>query len=125
MFAEHYSPSKNSTSHSNAYMNSPVKQGTQNNGGLAVNGYQLNRKESMSNIDKNSNFMPAAENKMQFRVIDYENDGHRNDKDLYSNTTSHAGSAIQIGIMDAGNMNKDVERDREIDMAELNALLGN
>ena len=79
----------------------------------------------MSNIDKNSNFMPAAENKMQFRVIDYDNDGHRNDKDLYSNTTSHAGSAIQIGIMDAGNMNKDVERDREIDMAELNALLGN
>ena len=48
----------------------------------------------MSNIDKNSNFMPAAENKMQFRVIDYENDGHRNDKDLYSNTTGHAGSEI-------------------------------
>ena len=80
----------------------------------------------MSNIDKNSNFMPAADQKMAFRVIDYENEGHRNDKDLYDNTTSHAGSAIQIGIMDAaGNVNRDVERDREIDMAELNALLGN
>ena len=72
------------------------------NGGLSIQGTKLNRNESMSNIDKNSNFMPAADQKMQFRVIDYENDGHRNDKDLYDNTTSHAGSAIQIGIMDAG-----------------------
>lgn len=34
------------------------------NGGLAINGHKLNRKESMSNIDKNSNFMPAADQKM-------------------------------------------------------------
>lgn len=95
------------------------------NGGLAINGLKLNRNESMSNIDKNSNFMPAADQKMAFRVIDYEHDGHRNDKDLYDNTTSHAGSAIQIGITDFGGVNRDVERDREIDMAELNALLGN
>ena len=37
----------------------------------------------------------------------------------------NTGSQIQIGVMDPGSFNKDSEQNREIDMNELNALLGN
>ena len=51
--------------------------------------------------------------------------GKRADDGLYSSSTNHAGSAIHIGIVDPKSLKQDAERDREIDMAELNALLGN
>ena len=57
----------------------------------------------------------------QFSVVDYAKPQEETSKFKMGG----GGSQIQIGVMDQANYNKDAERNREIDMAELNALLGN
>ena len=64
------------------------------------------------------NVQPPKSN-FTFQVVDYEKPAEATGQ--FANNSSH----IQIGVMDPGSFNKDSEQNREIDMNELNALLGN
>lgn len=63
------------------------------------------------------NMQPAKSN-FTFQVVDYEKPAEATGQ--FGNS---GGSHIQIGVMDP-NANMDAEENREIDMNELNSLLG-
>ena len=73
-------------------------------------------------LDNQENLKPAPMGQgFQFQVVDYD----RPTENTGNFGGANNGSQIQIGIMGATAGHKDEERNREIDMAELNALLGN
>ena len=73
-----------------------------------------------ANMMTKENVKPPKSN-FTFTVVDYEKPAEATAQFGSNNTGSH----IQIGVMDPGSFNKDSEQNREIDMNELNALLGN
>merc|ERR1711959_476181 len=118
------SPSKSSA------MNSPAKsfgmaKDMPLKGGLQMHGLGSSNMQlgggGMGMMTK-ENVKPNQKWQYSFNVIDYN---QKPDEGTGQFNSMNGSSQIQIGVMDPGNFNKDSEQNREIDMNELNALLGN